>query len=100
VFSIVLKIDRVSERQECVVFVLSGRVQSEEDVADLRKLISSEKQKVVLDMKQVNLVDRAAVKFLAECQAEGIELRNVSRYISQWICREAATKGDLADKSD
>jgi anti-anti-sigma regulatory factor len=99
VFSIVLKIDRVSERQECVVFVLSGRVQSE-DVADLRKLISSEKQKVVLDMKQVNLVDRAAVKFLAECQAEGIELRNVSRYISQWICREAATKGDLADKSD
>jgi anti-anti-sigma regulatory factor len=99
VFSILLKIDRVSERQKCVVFVLSGRVQLD-DVADLRKLISSEKQKVVLDMKQVNLVDRAAVRFLAECQAEGIELRNLSRYISQWICKEAATKGDLADKSD
>jgi hypothetical protein len=54
VFFIVLKIDRESEGQECVVFVLSGRIQSE-DVVELRKLISAEKQKVVLDMKQVNL---------------------------------------------
>ena len=95
-FSIVLKIDQVSEGQECVVFMLSGRIQSA-DVVELRKLISTEKQKVVLDMKQVNLVDRAAVRFLAQCQAEGIELRNLSRYISRWVCREATTKDGLSD---
>ena len=95
-FSIVLKIDRVSESQECLVFVLSGRIQLG-DVVELRKLISEERQKVVLDMKQVNLVDRAAVRFLAQCQAEGIELRNLSRYISAWVCREATTKDGLSD---
>jgi anti-anti-sigma regulatory factor len=92
----VLKIDRQSEGPECVVFVLSGRIQSE-DVVELRKLISAEKQKVVLDMKQVNLVDRPAIRFLSQCQGEGIELRNVSRYISRWISREATTKDGLSD---
>jgi anti-anti-sigma regulatory factor len=91
-----LKIERASGRQGCVVFVLSGRIQSE-DVLELRKLISAEKQKVVLDMKQVNLVDRPAVRFLAQCQAEGIELRNLSRYISRWVSREATTKDDPSD---
>jgi hypothetical protein len=57
----------------------------------------SEKQKVVLDMKEVNLVDRPAVRFLSQCQAEGIELRNLSRYISRWVSREATTKGGLSD---
>jgi anti-anti-sigma regulatory factor len=96
VFSIVLKIDRVAEGQECVVFVLSGRIQSE-DVVELRNLIGAEKQRVVLDMKQVNLVDRAAVRFLSQCQGDGIELRNVSRYISRWLYKEATTKDGLSD---
>jgi anti-anti-sigma regulatory factor len=96
VFFIMLKIERASGGQECVVFVLSGRIQSE-DVVELRKLISAEKHKVVLNMKQVNLVDRPAVRFLSQCQAEGIELRNVSRYISRWVSREAITKDGLSD---
>jgi hypothetical protein len=78
------------------VFVLSGRIQSE-DVAALRKLISAERQKVVLDMKEVNLVDRPAVRFLSQCQAEGIEFRNLSRYISRWVSREATTKDGHSD---
>jgi hypothetical protein len=92
----VLKIDRVSEEQAGVVFMLSGRIQSE-DVAELRKLIRAEKRKVVLDMKQVNLVDRPAVRFLSQCLAEGIELRNLSRYISRWVSREATAKDGLSD---
>lgn len=42
---IMLKIHRGLEGQECVVFVLSGRIQSEE-TSELRKLISVEKQKI------------------------------------------------------
>ena len=91
-----LKVNRVSEAQTCVVFVLSGRIQSE-DVVELRNLISAEEQKVVLDMKQVNLVDRVAVMFLSQCQGDGIELRNVSRYISRWVYGEATTKDGLSD---
>jgi len=36
----------------------------------------------------VQLVDVAAVRFLARCEAEGMELRSCSRYIREWMGRE------------
>ena len=40
---------------------------------------------VVLDLDDVQLVDVTVVRFLARCQAEGIELRNCARYIRTWM---------------
>jgi anti-anti-sigma regulatory factor len=83
-----LKIDKGWEGPDCI-FLLSGRIQAE-DAAELHQLIRTEKEKVVLDLKEIKLVDRAAVKFLAQCETEGIEIRNASLYIREWISRETA----------
>ena len=72
-----------------VVFALSGRIRTEY-VAELQNLVdfAAAKNSVVLDLKEVRLVDREAVQFLARCQAEGVGLDNCPAYIREWIERE------------
>jgi hypothetical protein len=36
----------------------------------------------------VKLVDRDAVRFLGEIEAQGARLRNCSAYVREWISRE------------
>jgi hypothetical protein len=43
---------------------------------------------LVLDLKEVKLVDRDAVRFLAEIEAQGARLRNCSAFVREWISRE------------
>jgi len=78
-----------SENGEVVVYALSGRIRAEE-VADLLRLFEVEGQdrRIVLDLKEVKLVDRDAVKFLARCEANGTRLENSPAYIREWIGRE------------
>jgi hypothetical protein len=40
---------------------------------------------MALDLEEVKLVDREAVRFLAACEARGIQLRNCPSYIREWI---------------
>ena len=79
-----LRIQRSSDRG--VVFSLSGRIEAE-DTAELQRLFSLETAGpvIALDLKDITLVDRDAVKFLARCEAEGIKLENCPAYIRQWI---------------
>ena len=72
-----------------VVLTLSGRVQMEY-VAELQNLVdfAAAKNSVVLDLKEVRLVDREAVQFLARCEAEGVEIDNCPAYIREWIEKE------------
>jgi len=82
-----LKIQRSSNGQ--VIFTLSGRM-NVEHVAEIEALFRSEagtRQKV-LDLKDLTLVDRDAVKFLERCEADGIKLKNCPAYIREWITRE------------
>ena len=78
-----------SAQQESVVFVLSGRVETGL-TAELQKLLDleSEASEVVLDLKQVQLIDQETVRFLARCEAGGIKLENCPPYIREWIARE------------
>jgi anti-anti-sigma regulatory factor len=80
---------QISENREVVVFALSGRIKAEE-VAELQRLFEVEGQDhgIVLDLKEVKLVDRDAVRFLARCEANGTELENCPAYIREWIGRE------------
>jgi len=78
------------EGQECIL-LLSGRIRAE-DTVELHHLIQTEKEKVTLDLKEIKLVDRAAVKFLVQCQADAIAIRNASLYIREWISRESEEK--------
>jgi hypothetical protein len=72
------------------IFVLSGRIELE-DVEELRRLFDLEDvhHRVVLDLNDVTLVDREAVKFLARCEANGMELQNCPAYIREWIEKES-----------
>jgi hypothetical protein len=76
---------------EKVVFTLSGRIQAE-DLEELHRLFSLETgdRHLVLDLKDVTLVDRDAVKYLARCEDRNIELENCPAYIREWIKQERA----------
>ena len=61
----------------------------------LRGVLEQESGGFAIDLKNVLLVDREAVKLLALSEAHGTELRNCPPYIREWVTRERAeTKAD------
>ena len=72
-----------------VVFTVIGRLGAD-NVIDLSDLLCAEPsgRAVVLDLKDVVLVDREIVRFLRGCERDGIALRNCPPYIRAWIERE------------
>jgi len=76
-----------------VIFTLSGRIETE-DVAELQRLfdLEGEGPRLTLDLKDVTLLDRDAVRFLARREADGIYLENCPAYIREWIERERDRK--------
>ena len=79
-----LKITRAANGQ--VIFKLSGRMGAE-NVAELETLVSAEAsgRRIVLDLKDLTLVDQDAVSFLKCCEADGIQLKNCPAFIREWI---------------
>jgi anti-anti-sigma regulatory factor len=69
-----------------VVLTLIGRI-SDENLPELESLIASERDipGVVLDLKDVTLVDREVVQFLGQCETDQITLKNCPAYIRNWI---------------
>jgi hypothetical protein len=65
-----------------VVFTLSGQM-DEESIAELETLINSEanRRRIVLDLKDVTLVNEDAITFLERCEANSITLR-IARHMS------------------
>ena len=82
-----LKIQTSSNGQ--VIFRLSGRMNKQHG-AELKALLRSEvaTRQIVLDLKDLTLVDRDAVRFLERCEADSIKLRNCSAHARAWITRE------------
>jgi len=80
-----------STNENLVVFTLSGRIKAAR-LAELQKLLASEADhhSITLDLKEVKLVDRDVVGFLASCEAKGVELTNCPAYIREWIEKEVA----------
>ena len=72
-----------------VVLRISGRLDGE-NLTELKKLIESDEtdRRMVLDLRELTLVDHEAVGFLRECDSDGIELKNCAPYISEWIARQ------------
>ena len=81
------KIDRTISREDSVVLRVSGRIHGEH-VGTVREAIAREKAGVVLDLTEVRLVDREAVRLLAMSEANGVELRNGPAYVREWVARE------------
>ena len=85
-----LRIER-SERGQCTVFVLSGRL-GIDYIGELQQLFETVRDytTLILDLNDVKLADRESVRFLIQCEARGIELQNCPRYIRRWMEKEAA----------
>jgi len=79
-----LRISRVANGE--VVFNLSGRMDAE-NVGEMETLLSAESsdRMIVLDLKDLRLVDQDVVSFLRRCEAGGIQLRNCPAYIREWL---------------
>ena len=88
-----LKITRAANGE--VVWTLSGRMDAE-NVIELKSLLKSEAEgrRIVLDLKDLTLVDREAVRFLESCETDSIKLKNCPAYIREWITRERGGSGD------
>ncbi len=84
-----LKIQRSANGR--VVFKLSGRIEAE-DVKELGEVLASEttRKQLVLDLRDVTLVNQDAIKFLGGCEADSIKLENCPVYIREWIERVKA----------
>lgn len=83
-----LKIQR--KKNGRVIFTLSGRIEAE-DIDELRRLLELEGtgSPIALDLKDVTLVDRDAIKFLTDCEADSITLENCPPYVREWIGQDS-----------
>lgn len=71
-----------------IVLTLSG-VLDAEHATRLEELLATEAAgRVVLDLKDVTLVDRAAVRFLALVEGTSAEIVNCPEYVRSWIKAE------------
>ncbi len=83
-----LRIEKILNESN-TVFRLSGRIESKH-IPELKQLIESGRPPVVLDLAEVKLVDLVAVRFLALSEAHGIELRDCSLFVREWVRSEKA----------
>ena len=79
-----LKITRAANGE--VVFNLSGRMDAE-NVGEFKELLNKEASdsRIVLNLKDLTLVDQDVVGFLQRCEVDGIQLKNRPAYIREWI---------------
>jgi hypothetical protein len=85
------RIDRVVGGDNLIVLCITGMLTGEH-VDTLRNALRREAGALAIDLKNVSLVDREAVKRLARCETNGTELRNCPPYIREWVTRERAER--------
>jgi len=73
---------------DATVFAVSGDMDSEH-AAQLEELLAQEPDvRILLDLRDVTLVDRAAVRFLAGAECARIRIVNCPEYVRSWIAGE------------
>jgi len=74
------------------VFVLSGVLDTEHAEGLQELLASAAAGRIVLDLGDITIVDRAAVRFLASVELAGIEIVNCPEYVRSWIAAESDSR--------
>jgi len=71
------------------VFILSGHIETQA-IGELRRLFGLHTNccDLVVDLKDVSLVDREVMRFLMRCEADGVTLENCTPYLREWMERE------------
>jgi hypothetical protein len=82
-----LKIQRTGNGD--VVLAISGCLRAG-NLGELSTLLGAERRLggLVLDLKDLVVVDADAVRLLCACERDGVLLRNCPRYVSAWMTCE------------
>jgi anti-anti-sigma regulatory factor len=81
-----MKIEMASDG-ETATLRISGQI-DESHLAGIEAEVRRFRSRLVFDLAEATLVDRAVVRFLAAREVEGVQLLNCPRYIREWIGRE------------
>jgi anti-anti-sigma regulatory factor len=77
-----------SEHQGAIVFALSGDLDSRH-AAQLAELLALESAgRILLDLHDITLVDRASVRFLASAESTRVLIINCPCYVRSWMTAE------------
>jgi anti-anti-sigma regulatory factor len=71
---------------------LIGRVRAA-NIDELSRQLAADDKCTAIDLRDVTIVDLAAVRFLLACENDGLQLLNCSLYIREWIVREQSMQG-------
>jgi hypothetical protein len=79
-----LRITRAANGE--TAFNLSGQMHAE-NIGEVETMLSTEEngRNIVLDLKDLTLVDQDVVSFLSRCERAGIRFKNCPAYIREWI---------------
>jgi len=87
-----LKIERIFGGRDMRIR-LSGQLRSEH-LSQVKSELERAGQPVALDLEEVDLVDVDGVRFLNECESEGVAVVGCSPYIKEWMLRERGEQPD------
>jgi anti-anti-sigma regulatory factor len=83
-----LKITRTTDAG-VTTLIVSGRIDGAQ-LPDLRRLVDAESAHgLVLDLNEVSLVGVEVVRFLRQCERQGVRLSRCPAYVREWMIREA-----------
>jgi hypothetical protein len=72
------------------IFILSGHIETEA-MAELERMfeLHADCRDIVVDLRDVSMVDREVMRFFMRCESEGVTLENCTPYIREWMTRES-----------
>ena len=66
---------------------LIGRIQSP-DIGSIRAQMDDDSVQILFDLGEVTLVNVEVIRFLSDCEDEGVVLIHCPPYVREWILRE------------
>ena len=81
-----LRIEKESDGHTTTLRLI-GRIQSA-DIASIRAQMDDDSVHVLFDLGEVTLVNVEVIRFLSDCEDEGVELLDCPPYVREWILRE------------
>jgi hypothetical protein len=79
----------IEARRRFTVFILSGRIEKPA-ITELKRLfeLHTDYRDIVLDLKDVGIIDRVVMRFFVRCEEDGVKLENCRLYIREWMERD------------
>jgi hypothetical protein len=81
-----LRIEKESDGHTTTLRLI-GRIQSA-DIGSIRAQIDDDSVHVLFDLGEVTLVNVEVIRFLSDCEDEGVVLIHCPPYVREWILRE------------